>query len=58
MTVGMSAPPMGVTSSTPKMSATMTMMGNSHAFAGFTTSATANASAAPSTERLTIFCPR
>ncbi len=50
----MSAPPMGVTSRIPNISATTTMIGKRTVFAGLTTSAIASSSAAPSTERLTI----
>ena len=53
MTVGMSAPPMGVTSMMPKISATPIMAGKRCVNSGWTTSVTIRASAAPRTDRLT-----
>ena len=59
MTVGMSAPPMGMISRTPNTSASRMMTGKSmgaHAAVGWSTSATPAANAIPNSARLVTFC--
>ena len=51
ITVGMSAPPIGMISSTPNTSASATMTGNSSLCEGSTTSTTTSAMAAASMPR-------
>ena len=60
MTVGMSAPPMGMISSTPNSVASPMITGNTVRAAGAvgcSTNSTPRTRAAPSTPRLTKFCP-
>src|ERR1700756_750632 len=58
MTVGMSAPPIGVTSKIPNNNATPTMAGKRCTYSGWIVRTIASTIAAPRTERLTMFCPR
>jgi len=57
MTVGMSAPPIGMISRTPKSSDRPIMTGNSHHTSGRSTSATPDTTAMPSSDRLMKFWP-
>ena len=57
MTVGMSAPPMRMTNSTPNSSERTTSAGNMLVRAGSPTSAAAMITAAPRIERFTTFWP-
>ena len=57
ITVGMSAPPIGRISSTPKTSASAMMIGNAHDCVGSITSTTPSAAATPSSRKLTMFWP-
>jgi len=60
MTVGMSAPPIGMISSTPKSNASPMITGNSrgaHGAVGWRVIAAASASARPNSDRFVTFCP-
>ena len=57
MTVGMSAPPIGMIRSTPKASASTAMIGTIQVWPGSKTSTTTSARAAPSTAKFTAFWP-
>jgi hypothetical protein len=58
MTVGMSAPPIGMIISTPKVSESTTITGKSCHISGRNRSSRAAPAATPSSPRLTKFCPR
>ncbi len=58
MTVGMSAPPIGSTSSTPKASASTMSAGNRYVRLGSIINMTAITTAAASSVKLMTFCPR
>ncbi len=57
MTVGMSAPPIGMIRNTPNASARTAMTGTIHVWPGSATSTMTSASATPSTAKFTAFWP-
>ena len=58
ITVGMSAPPIGMIRNTPKASDSTAMIGTIQVWVGSITSTTTRARAAPSTAKFTAFWPR